>query len=120
MSEPPQKIQKLTLNAFITASSISNRNRELDVSDQNVTSSTQSLSDFEILRSAKNKQGESSGSLRSTQAGLCFQPNCKESFPWIEYNASKNVITCELFLWAIENNKTSLATKLALEGQSKA
>ena len=52
----------LTLNAFITASSITNRGRESDVSDQNVTSSTQSSSDFEIVRPTGNKQNERSGS----------------------------------------------------------
>ena len=50
-----QKIRKLTLNLFITASSITNRSRESDVSDQNVTSSTQSSSDFEIVRPTGNK-----------------------------------------------------------------
>ena len=96
MFEPPKKIWQLTLNAFITASSIINRSRESDVSDQNVTSSTQSSSDLEILRPVENEQGESSGSLRSAQAGPCFQPNCKESLPWIEYNAFRIVITCEV------------------------
>ena len=110
----------MTLNAFIIASSVSNRSRESDVSDQNVSSSTQSSSDFEIVRPAENKQGESLGSLHSTQAGPCFQPNCIESLPWIEYNVSRNVITCEVCSWAVENNRISLATELALEGQSKA
>ena len=100
MSEPPKKMRQLTLNAFITASSISNRSRESDVSNQNVTSSTQSLSDFKIARPAKNKQGESSDSLRSTQASRRFQPNYKESFAWIEYNASRDVVTCEVCSWA--------------------
>ena len=67
MSEPPKKIQKLTLNAFITARNISNRSRESDVSNQNVTCSTQSLSDFKIVRPVKNKQGESSSSLCSSK-----------------------------------------------------
>ena len=79
MSEPPKEIRKLTLNAFIPASSISNRSRKSGVSDQNVTSSTQSSSDFEIVRPAENEQGESSGSLCSTQACPRFQPNCKKA-----------------------------------------
>ena len=100
-----QKIRMLTLNAFITASSISNRSRESDVSDQNVTSSTQSSSDFEIVRPTENEQDERSGSLRSTQMGPRFQLNCKESFAWIEYNASIDVITCEVCSSAKEKTK---------------
>ena len=81
MSEPPpKKIQQLTLNAFITANSNNNRIRESNVPDQNVTSRTQSLLDFEIVRSAENEQGERSGSLPFTQAGRHFQPNWKDSF----------------------------------------
>ena len=111
----------MTSNAFIAASSISNRSKESsDISDQNVTSSTQSLSDFEILRPTKTEQGERSSSLRFTQAGRCTRPNWKESFPWIEYNASRDVMTWEVCSWAVENNKTSPAAKLRLKGQSKA
>ena len=113
-------MQQLTLNAFITASSICNRSRESDVSNQNVTSSTQFLSDFEMVRPVENDQGESSGSLCSTQAGCCFQPNWKENFPWVEYNASRDVITFKVYSWVVENNTTSSAAKLALKGQSKA
>ena len=121
MSEPPpKKIRQLTIHAFITANSNNNRIRESNVPDQNVTSRTQSLLDFEIVRSAENEQGERSGSLPSMQAGRHFQPNWKDSFPWIVYNASKDVITCEACSWAVENNKTSPAAKLALEKQSEA
>ena len=119
LSAKQGKIRQLTLNAFITACSISNKSRKSDVSDQNVTPSTQSFSDFEIVRPAENEQDESSGSLRSTQAGRHFRPNWKESFPWTEYNAFKDVITRKICSSAVENNKTSLAAKLALEGQSK-
>ena len=108
MSEPPpKKIRQLTLNAFITTNSNNNRSRESDVPNQNV-------------RPAENEQGERSGSLPSTQAGRRFQPNWKDSFPWLVYNASRDVITCEACSWAVENNKTTPAAKLALEGQSKA
>ena len=120
MSKPPKKRQQLTLNAVITASSISNRSRESDVSDQNVTSNSQSSSDFNIVRPAENEQGKSPCSLRSAQSGRRFQPNWKESLPWMEYNASSDVIIYEVCSWAVENNKTSPAAKLALEGQSKA
>ena len=72
---PPKKIPQLTLNAFITANSNNNRSRESDVPDQNVTSSVQSLLDFEIVRPAENEQGERSGSLPFTQSGRRFQPN---------------------------------------------
>ena len=121
MSEPPpKKIRQLTLNAFIIANSNNNRSRESDVPDQNVTSSTQSSLDFEIVRPAENEQGERSGSLPSTQADRRFQPNRKDSFPWIVYNASRDVITSEACSWAVKNNKTSPAAKLALEGQSTA
>ena len=101
------------------ARSISNRSRESNVSDQNVTFSTRSSSDFKIVRPAENDQGERSGSLRFTQAGRRFQLNWKESFPWIECNTSKDVITCEACSWAVENIKTSPVAKLALEGQCK-
>ena len=121
MSEPPpKKIRQLTLNAFITANNNNNRSRESDVRDQNVTSSTQPLLDFKIVRPAENEQGKRSGSLPSKQAGHRFQPNWKDSFPWIVYNASRDVTTCEACSWAVENNKTSPAAKLALGGQSKA
>ena len=50
MSEPPKKIWQLTLNAFITPSSINNRSRESDVSEQNVTSITQSEQNCQILK----------------------------------------------------------------------
>ena len=83
-------------------------------------SNTQSSSDFEIVRPAENEQDESSGSLHSIQAARHFQPNCKESFLWIEYNASRDVITCEVCSWAVENNETSPAANLTLEGKSKA
>ena len=117
-SKPRKKIQQLTLNAFITASSISNRSRESDVFYQNVIFSTQSLSDFEIVRPAENEQDGSSGSFHSTQVGHYFQPNWRKSFLWIEYNASRDVITCEVCSRAIKNNKTSSAAKLALERKS--
>ena len=61
----------------------------------------QYTSDFKIVRPAENEQGESSGSLRSTQAGRRLELNWKESFPWIEYNTSRDVITCEACSWAI-------------------
>ena len=110
--EPPKKIWQLTLNAFTNPSRISNRSKKSDVSNQNVTSITQSSSDFEIVRPVENKQSESSDSLHSTQAGCRFHPNWKESFLWTEHNASRDVITCEVCSWA-KKKTTKLPQQLS-------
>ena len=43
----------------------------------------------------------------------------KKNFSWIECNACRDVITCVVCVWAVENNIISPAAKLALESSLK-